>query len=461
MNTAQILWSAVCMQALVLLTCGVLRTANAQTLRLAKVGEYTLDVSKNFHKTASFPRLFFQESSKKIYAVYAGIKTTSSGRSPQDQSVGWIEYDTTMTATGKAGVLGDPNYGGDIAVSSDGSNYYLLIAGPGGYLVYKYDANFSFSQKATVKLGPYDSSNDQLLNFTGNNLYFASISGDSAAKDPEAAVGQRWFVYSSALGQERDTVMKGESYIVTGGSIINNDGKLHVVTADKFLQGKLFAYQYTTDFKYIGKKLLAGDGQWSQGLTYDDGYYYVAYHTGLHGQGNVTLGIYDKNWSAAATQAVTSYSSMPGPSATGYNAQRPWVMKRGNKVYVSYDVASYTQATGENPDWQGKITVFEVNSASTTIHQEGKHLPALSVEPNPIPLGTTTAIIRFSLPQRTRVRLVVYDVLGREAARLLDENRGAGIHSVTFDVCAHPQAAYFVCLQTPMFIEAKALGVAR
>jgi hypothetical protein len=49
--------------------------------------------------------------------------------------------------------------------------------------------------------------------------------------------------------------------------------------------------------------------------------------------------------------------------------------------------------------------------------------------PNPFNPSTT---IRFDLPEESLVRVAVYDLLGREVERLVDEVRPAGFHAVTW-----------------------------
>ncbi len=451
-----------CQGALTLTLCCLLLVSSlelpAQILKLTKVNEFTLDVSKSGHKTASFPRIFFHQGRNKIYALYAGIKTAATGRSPQDQSIGWLEYDTTFTFTGKAGVLSEPATGGDIAVAFDGSNYYLLIGAPGGYNLYKYNADLALTQKTLVALNKFDSPNDQLLNYTDGRLYLATILGDSATmNNPNVPVYQRWFTYSTSLVAERDTTMKGEPYMVTGGSIIASDNMLQVVTADKFLMSKLYVYQYTSAFKYLGKKLLASDAQWSQGLLYDNGYYYVAYHTGASGMGNVAVGIFDKNWNPVATQAVTIYPSAPGKS--GYNAHRPWLMKRGSILYVSYDLASYDATGQENPDWQGKVVLYEVSSTPTSVHETSENEnAAFAVTPNP---GADFITARFILNRREHVRLALYDILGHEVALLLDSEVDAGEHILPLPVAHYPLSIAFLRLQTSTFSRTEAIRLVR
>ena len=50
--------------------------------------------------------------------------------------------------------------------------------------------------------------------------------------------------------------------------------------------------------------------------------------------------------------------------------------------------------------------------------------------PNPFNPNTT---IRFAVPERTPVRLTIYDVAGRQVRALVDEQRRAGIYSEVWD----------------------------
>jgi hypothetical protein len=64
--------------------------------------------------------------------------------------------------------------------------------------------------------------------------------------------------------------------------------------------------------------------------------------------------------------------------------------------------------------------------------------------PNPFNPSTT---IRFDLPQAAKVRLAVYDMLGREVAVLADEERPAGQHSMRFDAGKLSSGMYIFRLQ--------------
>ncbi len=60
--------------------------------------------------------------------------------------------------------------------------------------------------------------------------------------------------------------------------------------------------------------------------------------------------------------------------------------------------------------------------------------------PNPFNPGTT---IKFELAKQVQVRLVVYDVIGREVQTLIDNNLNAGIHTVNFNKPGLSSGIYF------------------
>ncbi|MCB1060090.1 MAG: T9SS type A sorting domain-containing protein [Calditrichaeota bacterium] len=72
--------------------------------------------------------------------------------------------------------------------------------------------------------------------------------------------------------------------------------------------------------------------------------------------------------------------------------------------------------------------------------------------PNPFNPSTTIA---FNLPEAVRVKLVVYDVIGKEVARLLDGESGAGLHTVVFDGRALPSGVYFYRLEAGALVDTR------
>jgi hypothetical protein len=72
----------------------------------------------------------------------------------------------------------------------------------------------------------------------------------------------------------------------------------------------------------------------------------------------------------------------------------------------------------------------------------------------PNPFNTSTDI-RVSLPEASAVRLTVYDITGREIARLLDGDLPAGYHDVTFDGANLPSGIYFYRVNAGSFVDVK------
>jgi hypothetical protein len=64
--------------------------------------------------------------------------------------------------------------------------------------------------------------------------------------------------------------------------------------------------------------------------------------------------------------------------------------------------------------------------------------------PNPLTTGT---VIRYSVTRATRVRLEVFDVLGRRVGSLVDEPKLPGSYAETWNARDLPGGTYFLKLQ--------------
>ncbi|HEX8385191.1 MAG TPA: choice-of-anchor D domain-containing protein, partial [Rubricoccaceae bacterium] len=78
--------------------------------------------------------------------------------------------------------------------------------------------------------------------------------------------------------------------------------------------------------------------------------------------------------------------------------------------------------------------------------------------PNPFVARTT---VRFSLPEMSRVRLVVYDLLGRTVATLVDGQLEAGRHSVVWDATGAASGPYVVVMEAEDFRANRRLTLVR
>jgi Zn-dependent metalloprotease len=78
--------------------------------------------------------------------------------------------------------------------------------------------------------------------------------------------------------------------------------------------------------------------------------------------------------------------------------------------------------------------------------------------PNPFNPVTT---IEFALPRPSVVKLQIFDLLGREVATLLDEEKSAGTHRITWDATGFASGLYIYRLQTDGFTATRKLMVLR
>jgi len=78
--------------------------------------------------------------------------------------------------------------------------------------------------------------------------------------------------------------------------------------------------------------------------------------------------------------------------------------------------------------------------------------------PNPFNFVTT---IDYQLPRVAHVKLSVYDILGKEIAVLVNEEKQAGIHQANFGAINIANGIYFYRLQTVGFVETKKLRILR
>ena len=97
------------------------------------------------------------------------------------------------------------------------------------------------------------------------------------------------------------------------------------------------------------------------------------------------------------------------------------------------------------------LTAVQVESTPTTFELFQNH-------PNPFNPTTT---IRYSLPHRSRVRLVVFNAIGEQAAILQNEDQEAGYHEVRFYGTNLPSGVYYCQMEAGAFRKVNKLVLIR
>lgn len=80
------------------------------------------------------------------------------------------------------------------------------------------------------------------------------------------------------------------------------------------------------------------------------------------------------------------------------------------------------------------------------------------VDNYPNPFNPTT-LIKYQIPEAGFVKLIVYDLLGKEISVLVNETEKSGYHSVEFNARNLPSGVYIYTLQVNDFISSKKMTV--
>jgi hypothetical protein len=312
------------------------------------------------------------------------------------------------------------------------------------------------------------------MNFANNRLVIGSVYEPSATTTPTLRLQQAsWtprvhlFQYDTTLKKIEEPLFLDPVYYSWGASALFVNNKYYVISSDSLPRpASLYAFEYDVNWKYLNRYLLSNDGQWSQGVLWDGKYYYVAYHTGgEHRSGNVMIGVYDVNWKLITSTTVTSYNTYPPPAGANTNANRPFLTRVGNTLYISYDAEAYTYTNGPpfytfTNSWQARVTAYQITTSTGV--EENNNLSQIRLAASPNPASDLTHI-RFTLPKSERVSLKLYNALGVEVSSVLDAEMSAGEHTLEVNT-QHPplsSATYFLRLQTPTFTHTQAIQVIR
>jgi hypothetical protein len=168
---------------------------------------------------------------------------------------------------------------------------------------------------------------------------------------------------------------------------------------------------------------------------------------------------------------IWSYRNTPDVASMFWgNAQR---LENGN-TFISWGLSEIA-VTEVNPEG-GKV--FEMSfpkdvfsyrvfrfpvKMSNTISSVGviNSITDVTLHQNyPNPFNPTT-MIEFSLAARTQATLKIFDLLGREIATLLDEERNAGRYKVKWDARTFSSGIYFYRLKAGDFVQTKKLLLVR
>ncbi len=296
----------------------------------------TLEAGQRYD-VGGFCRIFPQVRGDGYDVTFGGAFDNRSVEEPRRYS-----GDVRRTLAADLGAWGEPQlfseHPGDYAIDTDGRFYYLLNAHREGWVLGKYDGDFNLVKEVIVPLPAGHAANDQMLRVWDGRLYLSGIYNpndpDPSSKeeaDPAEALYTHVWVYDADLNPLGDHILDDEPNI-NGGTLLPYGDGFAYVTADDFLRNNLKALLYDANWAFVGSVPLEENGQWSMGGTVADGRIYIAYHRGGHEHGDVVLDVFDMDWNRLEQIPVTAVAEQ-------FNAQRPWVLLDGDRLFVAYDLS--------------------------------------------------------------------------------------------------------------------------
>ena len=154
-------------------------------------------------------------------------------------------------------------------------------------------------------------------------------------------------------------------------------------------------------------------------------------------------GIFSSGWQNNTGTLIKRGNQGPQTVLTGINRPSGMAFNAAGDLFIT----SYADNN-----------VIRVRGLRTSVADRGEGVPErLSLEQNyPNPFNPET-VIRYSVPREQRVRLAVYDLLGREAAQLVDGVQAAGSYSVRFDGSGLAAGVYFYRLSAGTEVQTRRL----
>jgi hypothetical protein len=364
----------------------------------------------------------------------------------------WTQQGPKLVGTGAST---DAGQGWSVAISSDGNTAieggYDDNLGAGALWVFTRSGG-GWTQQGTKLVG----SGYIGASFQGNSVAISSdgntlIEGGGGDNSHAGAV---WvFTRSSGVWTQQGPKLFGTGYIgfpYQGTSVaISSDGNTAIEGgfADNNHAGAVWVFTRSggvwtqQDTKLVGTGAVGNAEQGNSVCISSDGN--VAIEAGYND--NIFAGafwVFTRSggvWTQQGTKLVGT-----GAVGSGYQGYSVAISSEGTAIEGGY-------ADNNNA---GAVWVF--HNPTISVRNISQEVPkSLSLSQNyPNPFNPTTNI-RFDIPTTSNVKLVIYDMLGREVTTLVNEKLNAGTYQADWDASNYTSGVYFYKLSAGDFVQSR------
>ncbi|MBK7629235.1 MAG: T9SS type A sorting domain-containing protein [Ignavibacteriales bacterium] len=307
------------------------------------------------------------------------------------------------------------------------------------FIALKYEQNLDFvwASRWGLNVG-----NQNVIDMTidnNNNIILAGTSNldyEIVKIDPSGIV--QWSkLYNSPAGWD---YCKG---------VVNDDIGNIYVTGETGTLGFPLSYKITT-IKYSPDGNEIWVNKFDSDTTYTDGY--AGYNIAIDNFANVY--VIGQKYSSSDITTIKYNSEGSFQWAINYNGPSNSL---DIPVAIGVDLNGNVYSTGKSLDFTTgyDIVIIKYVQSPTSVDRESNIPNSFSLEQNyPNPFNPSTSI-QYAISSKQFVTLKVFDVLGKEIATLVNEEKSAGSYEVNFNASQFSSGVYFYELQTGSFVETR------
>ena len=341
------------------------------------------------------------------------------------------------------------------------------------------EINNGFTSSRKIKDFSYSSSTSTLWCAAySNGLFFSTNNGDEWVREfgswtssPVAVATSNQFAIMGNLSNVYSTTNNGLNWITMnqGSSPSINDNLSLAINGNTIYAGCFGVY-----LSFLGGNSwtqingnLTGNSRYINELRYANNKIYIVTDAGIYSSSNNGTNWVNLNaplsstsiWSLSVlnsnifigTATKTYFSSNDGANWSDITVGLP---ANPNVTEISYNNQYIFAMLQTGAVYRLlKSSIIGINTISTEVPSK------YSLSQNyPNPFNPTTNI-EFSLPEKSFVKLKVFDISGREVSQLVNENLTAGTFKYDFNAENLPSGTYFYKLETDKFSETKKMIV--